>query len=244
MKLAPKRTLTAVIVYCLMALSQTAVSQESGNVLINSNPQGALVKLTGELSLSGVTPVKFDRPLTGQYQLNLFREGYENYRSTNYFSETQQSQLNIQLVPKTRNKAFFRSLIIPGWGQKYYGNNTKSSLFAVGTVASVIGYVLVKDDYDSKADDYHSRKEAFESATLWSDLPLLESQMLDAQKKADDAEKMVNIMTAVVGGVYLLNLLDSFLFFPDFDRYTEYKAITAAPEIGADRAGVQLSVKF
>ncbi len=244
MNMATKRTLTALIVCCLITLSQNAVSQESGNVLINTDPQGALVKLSGELTLSGVTPVKFDRALSGQYQVDVIRNGYENYQSTNYFSETQESQLSIQLIPKTRNKAFFRSVIIPGWGQRYYGNKTKSALFAVGTIASVIGYVFVKDDYNSKADEYHVKKAAYESATLYSDLRPLELELRDAQEKANDAENKVNIMTAVAASIYLFNLLDSFLFFPDFDRYTEYKAITAAPEIDADKAGIKLSVNF
>ena len=244
MEFAHKGKLTVVIVCCLISLSQIAFGQESGNALVNTDPQGSLVRLSGDLSLSGVSPVKFDRLLSGQYKIEVSRQGYEDYRSVVYFSEAQSSQIDIKLIPKTKTKAFFRSLIIPGWGQRYYGNKNKSALFAVGSAAAVVGYVFVRDDYNSKVDDYHARKEAYESATLWSDLPQLQTELRDAQKKANDAEDKVNIMAAVTAGIYLINLLDSFLFFPEFDRYTEYKAITARPEVGADKIGVSLSVSF
>jgi hypothetical protein len=244
MNLAPKRTLTAVIVCCLLALVPPALGQDAGNVLVNTDPQGSLVRLTGDLTLSGISPVKFDRTLSGQYRVEVVREGYEKYRTKTYFSEAQTSQLDITLVPKTRTKAFFRSLIIPGWGQKYYGNNTKSALYFTATAAAAVGYFFLKDDYDSKVDDYNARKTAYEDATYWGDLPRLEAELQDAQKKANDAEDRVNIMVAVTAGVYVFNLLDSFLFFPDFDRYTEYKAITARPDIGSDRIGLKLSANF
>jgi hypothetical protein len=244
MNLAPKRTLTAVMVCCLFSLVQPALGQDAGNVLVNTNPQGSLVRLTGELTLSGVSPVKFDRTLSGQYRVEVVREGYEKYRTKTYFSEAQTSQLDITLIPKTRTKAFFRSLIIPGWGQKYYGNSTKSALYFTATAAAAVGYFFVKDNYDSKVDDYNARKTAYEDATHWADLPRLEAELRDAQKKANDAEDRVNIMVAVTAGVYVFNLLDSFLFFPDFDRYTEYKAITARPDIRGDKIGLKLSANF
>jgi hypothetical protein len=244
MNLAPKRTLTAVIVCCVFLLPNFVLGQDAGNVLINTNPQGSLIRLEGEITLSGVSPVKFDRPLTGQYRIEVVRDGYEKYNSVTYFSEAQSTQLDIELVPKTRAKAFIRSLLIPGWGQKYYGNQTKSAIYFTGTLASLVGYFFVKDDFDSKEEDYLDRKEAYENATVWSDLPLLDRELREAQEEANDAEDKVNFMAAVTGGFYLLSLLDSFLFFPEFDKYTEYKAITARPEVEADRVGIILSVNF
>jgi hypothetical protein len=244
MYLAPKRILTAALV-CLTLLTPTMVfAQAEGNVLVNTDPQGSLVTISGDLTLSGVSPVQFDRALSGKYRVEVTRDGYENYHSTAYFSSTQVTQLDIRLVPKRRIKAFARSLIIPGWGQKYYGNGYKAALFFVGTVASAVGYGIVRDDYNTKKDDYEARKSAYEDATQWSDLPRLQTEMLDAQKEANDAENWVNIMAGVTIGVYALNLLDSFLLFPEYSSFTEYKAITAAPAVGHDRVGLTVSLNF
>lgn len=244
MRVAPKRILTAVVVIFWVFVPPIAFGQDEGNVLINTDPQGSLVKLEGDVTLSGVTPVKFARNLSGTYRIKVVRDGYENYRSTAYFSVSQFSQLDIRLVPKTRFKSFIRSLVIPGWGQNYYGSKTKAFLFAFGTMASAVGYAFAWDDYDSKKDDYETRKAAFDSATLWGDLPRLQSELRDAQQRADDAEDIVNIVRVATISIYALNLLDSFLFFPDFSSYTEYKVITAAPDFGTARAGLTLSLNF
>ncbi len=244
MRVAPKRILTAVMVIFWVLAPPVAFGQEEGNVLINTDPQGSLVELEGETTLSGVTPVKFTRNLSGTYQINVIRDGYEKYHSTAYFSVSQFSQIDIRLVPKTRFKSFIRSLIIPGWGQNYYGSKTKAFLFAFGTLASAVGYAFAWDDYDSKKDDYEARKSAFDNATQWGDLPRLQAELQDAQQRADDAEDIVNVVRVVTISIYALNLLDSFLFFPDFSSYTEYKVITAAPDFGTDRVGLTLSLNF
>lgn len=244
MYLAPKRILTAALVFSILLAPTIIFAQDEGNVLVNTDPQGSLVTLHGDLTLSGVSPVQFNRSLSGKYRIEVTRDGYENYHSTAYFSSTQVTQLDIHLVPKRRIKAFARSLIIPGWGQKYYGNGYKAAFFFLGTVASAVGYAVVRDDYSSKKDDYEARLAAYQDATHWSDLPRLQADMLDAQQRANDAEDWVNIMAGVTVGVYALNLLDTFLFFPEYTSYTEYKAITAAPDVGHNRVGLTVSLNF
>ena len=244
MFLAPKRILTAALVYSILLASPIVFAQDEGNVLVNTDPQGSLVTLNGDLTLSGVSPVQFSRALSGKYRIEVTRDGYENYHSTAYFSSTQVTQLDIRLVPKRRIKAFARSLIIPGWGQKYYGNNYKAALYFMGTVASAVGYAIFLDDFHDKRDDYDAKLTAYQDATHYSDLPRLQTEMLDAQKRANDAEDWVNIMAGVTIGVYALNLLDSFLFFPEYSSYTEYKAITAVPDVGHDRVGLTVSLNF
>jgi hypothetical protein len=243
MKLAYKWIL-ALAVFCLLWQPHSAFAQSDGNVVINSSPQGALVTLIGQFQVSGVTPVKFDIPLSGKYEVIVSREGFETYKSVSYFAESQNSQLDITLKPKTRTKAFFRSAIIPGWGQRYYGSSKKSTIITLGAIASVAGYLVVKDDYDTKVDTYNDAREAFAAATQWEDLVRLEADVNHTQRQANDAEDNVNIMIAAAVGVYVFNLLDTILFFPEHSSYSEYKAITAAPAITDDRVGLTLSLRF
>lgn len=243
MKVAFKWIL-ALVAFCLLWQSPAANAQSNGNVVINSSPQGALVTIIGEFHLSGVTPVKFDVPLSGKYDIIVTREGYETYKSTSYFSESQNSQLDITLKKKTRTKAFFRSAIIPGWGQRYYGNSKKSTVITLGAIGAIAGYLIVKDDYDTKVDEYNDARRAYTEATQWDDLVRLEADVRHFQGKANDAEDKVNIMIAAAAGIYVFNLLDTILFFPEHSSYSEYKAITAAPSLQDDRVGVTFSVRF
>lgn len=239
-----KGILAALVSLTIVFLCQNLSAQSTGNILINSDPQGALVILTGEWSYSGVTPVIFDRPLIGRYQIEVIRDGYETYRSVSYFSEAQKAQLDIKLKRKTRTKALFRSMIFPGWGQRYNNQTTKSSLLSIATIGSVVGYLLIKSDYDDKIDVFNQRKSAFGQAEQWSDLSGLEASMWEAQREANDSENKLNVAIVTVAGLYIISVLDSFLFFPDHDSYTEYKAITLVPEIGPDRAAISLAVRF
>lgn len=243
MKLTAKKMFWVILMFCLWT-GANAQTPGGENVTINTNPQGALVTLEGETSFSGVTPVKFERPLNGRYKITVDHEGFEKYSSTAYFSETHASNLSIKLTPKTRVRAFFRSLVIPGWGQKYYGNRSKAALFALGTALSAAGYVIIKDDYDSKVETFNDKKALRAAATKWSDVVRLESEVHDAQKKANDAEDRLNIMTGVAIGVYALNLLDSFLLFPEYNTVSEYKAITVKPEVVSGAVGLSLTMKF
>jgi hypothetical protein len=219
-------------------------AQEDGNVTINSDPQGSLIKLTGDITFSGVTPIRFDRPLSGEYKVEVLRDGFESYRSKAYFSESQQSELNVRLVPKTRVKSFLRSMIIPGWGQRYYGNSTKATLLTVGIAASAISYYFVKTDYDDKVEIYNEKKAARDNAIHWSDIGQLDRELYEAQKAADDAEDWVNIMTVATVGIYAFNLLDSYFLFPDISRFTEYKALTVKPDVSQDMISFTLAMEF
>ncbi|MEE9443369.1 MAG: DUF5683 domain-containing protein [candidate division Zixibacteria bacterium] len=243
MNQAIKWNLAVCCVLCLVT-STGLLAQDEGNILINSNPQGALVKLEGLFNLSGVTPVRFDRVLSGQYRLTVERDGYEKYQSTEYFSESQPVQLDINLVKKTRAKAFFRSVVFPGWGQKYYGDKTKSTVIVLGTLASALGYLHYKSDYDDKVDEYNAAKLAFAEERNWSELSSLEERVWATQREANNAENKVNLLIAVTAGVYLLNLLDTILLFPEHSSYSEYKAITAVPDLGEDKIGLTLAVRF
>lgn len=248
MTLAILRIFAACAVVFVCCLNGIAIAGDTGNVLVNSDPQGALVTINGDITLSGVTPIKFDLILSGQYKIEVNRDGFEKHRSTAYFTETQLSKIDIKLTPKTRTRAFFRSLIVPGWGQRYYGDKTKSALFLLGSAASLVGYVLVKDDYDSKAEVYHEtllrRAEVITNNGNVEEYNAISLEVFNAQKEADDAESKVNLLVGVAAGIYILNLLDSFLFFPDFNTYTEYKAITVRPDIDSESAGICMTLKF
>ncbi len=244
MNLALLRYISLLVAMVIIACTSMVTAQNGGNLQITTNPPGALVTLQGEMSLSGVAPVQFERVLVGRYRVEVIRDGFERYRSTAYLSESLLTKLDIKLVPKTPIKAFFRSLIIPGWGQRYYGNATKSTLLLLGTVAAAAGYVVVKDDYDSKVDAYNERIADRAAATRWADLPRLNREVRDAQGKANDAEDKLNIMMGVAAGIYVFNLLDAFLLFPEFDTFSEYKPISVQPRADAGRIGLTVSLNF
>ena len=72
--------------------------------------------------------------------------------------------------------SFFRSLIIPGWGQFYKGHTTKGFLFLTGTVG-LIGTAIYSQgkytDYFNKGDasrNSYERDEYFDRADKWKNI--------------------------------------------------------------------------
>ncbi len=241
---ALRRILPFVTALALLGLVCPAWAQNKGNLSVTTAPPGALVTLQGDVTLSGVAPLTFDRLIVGRYQVNAVRDGYERYQSVAYLSATQLTTLDIKLVPKTRVKAFFRSVIIPGWGQRYYGSMTKSTLFFFGSLAGAAGYLWVKNDYDSKIDDYNNRIAERAVATQWGDLSRLNAEVRDAQKRANDAENRLNIVTVTAAGIYAFNILDAILFFPEYNTFVDYKPLSVRPRTGGDSVGLDISLKF
>lgn len=238
------RHIGVAVIIAAAFLTPAAGQEAQGNVVINSNPQGSPVILKGDVTLSGVTPIRFNHILSGRYEVIIKREGYESYKSVEYFSNSKEATLTINLAPKTSMKATLRSLIIPGWGQSYYGNKFKSVLFFVGTVASATTFYFVNDHFDSKRDEWIALKDKREDTVDFDERERLEESIREAQEDANNAENWVNIMVGVTAGIYALNVLDNILFFPEYSSFAEYKALTIVPEVKTDRVSLALSLSF
>ena len=243
MRLAPKRFWP--ILAGLMLIAATLAAQTEGNLIVNTVPQGSPVVIEGEeITLSGITPVKFNTVLSGAFKLVVERKGFEKHEQTIYVSESRPFKVDIRLNPKTRTKAFFRSMIIPGWGQNYYGSKSKTYGFLLGTVAASAGFLIARDDYNDKYDTYLQKKAARNNADTWSEIEKLDQELYDAQKSANDAEDIKNIMMCATIGIYALNLLDAILFFPDFNTFSEYEALTLKPEYNGQKVSISLALNF
>ncbi|MCK4606761.1 MAG: PEGA domain-containing protein [candidate division Zixibacteria bacterium] len=111
-----KRILTAILVVLFFPALSLAQDAAQGDVTIRSDPQGALVTLTGEMIVSGVTPARFRQLLIGKYIVSVERPGYERYTSRAFLDPSRSMEIDVKLTPKTRFKAAVRSLVVPGWG--------------------------------------------------------------------------------------------------------------------------------
>jgi hypothetical protein len=233
----------AAIVLAIAAVPATG-QEAQGNVVINSNPQGAPVILKGDVTLSGVTPIRFSHVLSGEYEVIVKRDGYESYKSVEYFSASKEANITVDLVPKTSVKAAMRSMLIPGWGQSYYGSKFKSVFFFVGTIASATTFYFVNDHFDSKRDEWQELKDQRAETVDFDERRRLEESIRDAQETANDAENWNNIMIGVTAGIYALNVIDNILFFPEHSSFAEYKALTVTPEMDKDRVTLAVSLSF
>jgi hypothetical protein len=149
------------------------------------------------------------------------------------------------LVPKTKMKAFMRSTIVPGWGQRYYEEPKKSNGF--GTAALLTGlfciynqlqYSQLSADYDKAVTDYQSSGAVLEMKA---------NHMMNVYDQLKVNEKNATMGAYLMGSIYTLNLIDILLEkpfansvgFSDSDNDIDVKV-----GITPNGPGIQIGIRF
>lgn len=230
----------------LLVLLMTApLLSQSGAVLeVNSDPPGTTISLNGEFQLAGVTPTVFNQPLVGKYVLTATRDGYETYRTDLFLTGGSPLKVNIKLAPKTRFKAFLRSMVVPGWGQFYAGEKTRGTMFAVATLASGVVTLIAEQDFRNKRDDYNDALAKFNDERSIEAKKAMEAELNSIRDKAYNAETFRNVSLGVLIGVWGYNVLDAMIFFPNrkYDSYVP--KLSMDMDNGLSKVGLTLKFSF
>ena len=240
-----KRILIAVAsIFFLPALCPA----QTGSLTVVTSPPGAEIVLEGEADLSGVSPITFGYLLIGEYRLTVRKHGFESYSTTLILDPAQPQQVNVRLSPKTAAKAALRSFLIPGWGQKYSGQRTKSLFFGALFFGSAINLYMTHNDYVDKRDEYVQRLDEYDDAyASGGNITYLErshAAMVDAQLTAHDAESDRRLAAGITIGIWGLNLIDALLFTPTERATFSIKGLTIIPSADPTGAGVTLTMAF
>jgi len=173
---------------------------------IDSEPQGAMVEISGKYIFVGRTPFVVPYSLYGRYKIQVKKDGYEGAsRTVNFFGD-KNPKITFYLSKKTRLKAAMRSTLLPGWGQFYGQGKIKGLVVIMGqTVLGIKTFLSVKK-YRNKKNDYQLALDEFNRT-----VGLEEVQK--ALKEAEDAMNFKSTMIYVTAGFWLYNILDSMIFF-------------------------------
>ncbi len=226
--------------------SVLAQEADSGDSFLNivSNPGGATVQLKGDYNLIVTTPASVYQRLNGEYKIGAFRRGYERWSSRVWFRQGNPRQLVIELKPKTRIKAGLRSLLIPGWGQFYCDEKTKSFMMGISTLGAVVAYVFVDNYYSNKYDDYNRANNELGSARNIEDWKKYRQLLDERQREAYDAENLRNVTLGIVVGAWAYNILDAVLFFPYGEEHFFAEGSKLTVELRENRPTLLLAKKF
>jgi len=236
--------LAIVAVFATVGEAQTS---SSGNLTVRSNPTGADVRVDGEASAAGITPVTFNYPLIGQYDLRISKYGYETYKTRVALDPAKGMVVDIRLSPKTRFKAAARSVFIPGWGQRYAEQKTKGFFLHLLAAGSVAAFVITDHDFNRKFDRFEILRAEYDSAKSVESPEQMQVRfdlLYDAQKKAYDAENTRRISIGSVIAVWGIGVLDALLFTPEERASFSVKGVAIEPQTGSGALGLRLSKSF
>ncbi len=234
----------SISIFILSAFFQTALSQTSGSLSISTNPDGALVTLSGNTIVSGVTPTVFRQTLIGFYKITIERYGYARYTTKVILDPSKQMELHIKLTPKTRFKSAIRSMVIPGWGQRYSNQKFKGLFYTFFAAATAFGYYKADDDFDTKYDRFIALDDEYNALSQngnVNDLEELLPRLTNAKDRAYDAENMRRIAIGSVIAVWSLSVIDALFFFPEEKGTFKVKNVTLTPSTSSQNVGLNLS---
>jgi len=227
----------------ILLIAPVIAAQQSGDGLsVVSRPDGAEVVLIGEKTVSGVTPVNFRQMLEGRYKIDIRKDGYETYKSSLFMQVGLPRSISVDLKPKTRFKAFARSLFIPGWGQRYTDRKTKGSVFLMLTIGAVAAYFIADDNYDDKAGTYDDYLDRYNGMTSYTEKEQFYPELAEARNDAYDAETARRVTIGAVVAVWSLNLLDALFLFPDYGGPNS--SLTVVPDFEQGGGKIILSHRF
>jgi len=244
-----KRILAALIVAAALPLLSTAQDETGKDFSIRSLPPGAEVILKGDALVTGVTPTTFRYPLMGRYDLTVKKHGYEDYRTKLLLDPAQGMQLDVELSRKTGFKAGLRSMLIPGWGQHYMGQNTKAFTFGFLILGSVTAFLIADHNFDIKQLRYEQRLEEYNEAIASGAVSNeILQRRLDAKnlamEKAYDMETVRQTTGGILVGIWALNVLDALFFSPTEKATFTVEGLTLTPSTDTEGVGLRLSKAF
>jgi len=243
-----KGILTAVC-FCIFLPALTfAQGNNSGNLTVRSEPPGALVELKGEATVTGIAPTTFRYPFSGSYELKVSKYGYEDYRTQLILDPYRLLEVDVTLSPKTRFKAAVRSILLPGWGQKYAQRDKKALTFAFLAVGTGVAYLIADHNFDIKFDRYEEQLHTYDSALAngasYDEMQQRLDLLLGVQEEACDWEDVRRVTVGAAVAVWGLSILDALLSCPGEKGTFSVEGISIEPTARDGRFGLMCSRRF
>jgi hypothetical protein len=232
--------------------SQDASSSGDGSAALAktqvlSRPTGAIVYFEGEYGLAGRAPYTIAHHLKGYYKIRAKKWGYEDWTGEFLFTGKGNEKLSIKLPRKTRAKALLRSTLFPGWGQAYADQKVKGAIIATAQLSTLGVFIYHNVKYNNALDDFNAASNAFQrNQNDPAQRPALLSALNVAQAGLDSRFQKRRRAALLAGTVYVYNLLDILLFFPNYHHNgVQVDMNLAMPvEPAADGAMISIQAQF
>jgi hypothetical protein len=144
-------------------------------------------------------------------------------------------------VPKTKTKAFMRSAVLPGWGQRYFEQPRKSIGFGSSALPATLFCLYNQIEYNRLSADYDQAVLDYQNSI--TNLDTRANHMLNIYDQLSANQRHSNVGVVLLGGVYAWNLVDIFLRTP-FKKSGSFSQSNIEPEVKASitPTGAQLKI--
>jgi hypothetical protein len=180
---------------------------------IEGTPRGAQINIDGKAF--GLIPIEKAKINFGRHDIAVKKQGFFDYEQNILINKAGSYNINIQLEPKSKYSALLYSTFLPGSGQVYAGRKTQGIIVGLAALGSAATSFIFNNSYLDKRDKYIADKNAYDINTDLGKMESLYNTMQDGYSTMEDAESKSKIMFGIMAAVWLYNVLDAMLFFPD-----------------------------
>jgi hypothetical protein len=177
------------------------------NVIIDGKNEGSLPMYEREFK-------------EGKYAITFVSPGYEIKEAQFFISPTAPIEQRISLVQKTKGKAFMRSLVLPGRGQRYSadedhgGRKITGFIFTGLTVASAVGSGYLWYNYSLNKTTFESSRNDYLAQEVMSEIEAYKKIMEDDHATMSSAKTTASIITSLFATIWISSALEAMLNFP------------------------------
>ena len=229
----------------LIATSANAQNtDESFGVLIVGRPAETIIQLKGAYVFTGRTPFSIPQNLSGPYVLSASKTGFESKSMKLFLGYEPFRQIDINLKPISRWKAGSRSLLIPGWGQRYKGAKGRGLLFTGLAIGAGVGTLVTQLDYSSDLDDANRTKQDYQRVSNnFEQARAAYDKWQAAYRRADESYDRRQRSLMITAAVWAVNFLDA-LFLPPGPGENERTKTPLTNHIGFNDSRIELKFSF
>lgn len=212
-------------------------------IFFTSAPEGTTIRLKGAFKFAGKTPFTISQRLIGPYSIRATKRGYESKRMTLEFNRDISRSIAVDLQPLSPAKAAFRSILLPGWGQRYKGQTGRGVFFAVITLGAGAGTLITYSNYRSDLDERDQAEQAYLQSLNGNidEMQLALSNWQAKQGQVEDSRHRYQRALVITAGLWTLNVLDALLMPPKPGPAAKEKAgVTTRLSFDASKIGVQI----
>ena len=212
------------LVGCIIMMLATSSLAQDQPVLhdrafinITTDPSPALVVLQGKpKSVLHETPAQLELSPSNFFKIQLMRKGYERSGGHIGFRRMGTDSLHTFIFKTDRLSALGRSLIFPGWGQRYASYGKKGFWFGTFTLGSAVATGYAHYLYESKNDDLAKAERLWRQETILSRKNQLWQTWGLKFIKTEQYYQQRRIWSGLTGYFYAVNLIDALALTPMF----------------------------
>ena len=170
-----------------------------------------------------ITNPKIHLPI-GQYSYSISKPGYFNETGKFVIKHNEITPIDGTLEKKTYWHAFFRSVVLPGWGQNFQQKKLTPSLYFFSFLGLSIGSIAMNNSYNNAVKNYNRSVARYNTAITYPYIGSYKAKMKKDYQTVESRFKVRNVFYALTASMYLWNLADIFILPPKWEKNVQYNA--------------------